>query len=151
MNPDIHPTSEAAAAWARLLRVSRQLLEKAEHALKQVELPPLSWYDALHEIAQAGDAGLRPFQLIDRMLLAQYNVSRLLARLEGDGLIEKLDVADDGRGQTVRITEAGRALRRRMWDVYGRVIASEVGAKLPPNDLVALTLLLGKLRNPPAG
>ena len=145
-----NPSVEAIAAWARLHRVSRQLLEKAEDALKAGDLPPLAWYDALHEIAQAGEGGLRPFQLIDRMLLAQYSVSRLLARLETEGLIEKLDVADDGRGQTVRITGQGRDLRRRMWSVYGKVIDKEVGAKFSPDELGMLGQLLETLRGPSA-
>lgn len=144
------PSDEAIAAWARLHRVSRQLLETAEDALKAEGLPPLAWYDALHEIAQAGEAGLRPFQLIDRMLLAQYSVSRLLARLETEGLIERLDVADDGRGQTVRVTGRGRDLRRRMWAVYGKVIGEQLGAKLAAEELLTLCALLGRLRHPPA-
>lgn len=143
------PSDEAIAAWARLHRVSRQLLEKAEDALKAEALPPLAWYDALHEIAQAGEAGLRPFQLIDRMLLAQYSVSRLLARLEAEGLIEKLDVADDGRGQAVRITGQGRDLRRRMWSVYGKVIDAQLAGKLVADELLTLRELLGRLRHPP--
>ncbi|WP_149757535.1 MarR family winged helix-turn-helix transcriptional regulator [Neomesorhizobium albiziae] len=144
------PNPQAIKAWARLMRVSRQLTEKAEEALKEAGLPPLSWYDVLHELAEAGEGGLRPFQLTERTLFAQYNVSRLLARLEIDGLVEKLKVADDGRGQTIRITGQGRDMRRRMWAVYGRSIAGLVGAKLPAEDLDVLARLLGRLRDPPA-
>ena len=143
------PSPVAIKAWARLMRVSRQLVENAEDALKQGGLPPLAWYDVLHELAEAGEGGLRPFQLIERTLFAQYNISRLLARLEADGLIEKLPVADDGRGQTIRITAKGRETRRSMWAVYGRSIAELVGAWLPAEDLETLTALLGRLR--PAG
>src|SRR5689334_13180715 len=107
------PSSEAVKTWGRLMRVSRQLVEKTEDALKAGGLPPLAWYDVLHELAEAGEGGLRPFELVDRILLAQYNVSRLLARLEADSLVERLAVADDGRGQTVRITSGGRDMRRR--------------------------------------
>lgn len=142
------PSPEAVAAWARLMRVSRQLVEKAEDALKQAGLPPLGWYDVLHELAEAGEGGLRPFELTDRVLLAQYNVSRLLARLEGDGLVEKLSVADDGRGQTVRITSAGRDMRRRIWTVYGASIAALMGEKLSAAELKTLAALLGRLRDP---
>ncbi|KAB2958098.1 MAG: winged helix-turn-helix transcriptional regulator [Rhizobiaceae bacterium] len=149
MTDDVAPSEIAVMAWARLMRVSRQLSEKVEDALKRGDLPPLAWYDALHEIAAAGEAGIRPFLLIDRMLLVQYNVSRLLARLEGEGLIEKLEVPGDGRGQTVRITEAGRDLRRRMWAVYGQAIDGLVGRKLGTADLETLARLLGKLRDPP--
>jgi DNA-binding MarR family transcriptional regulator len=144
------PSPKAIKAWARLMRVSRQLLERAEDALKDSDLPPLAWYDVLHELAEAGESGLRPFQLIERTLFAQYNISRLLARLEADGLVEKLRVADDGRGRTVRITGKGRETRRRMWAVYGRSIVELVGGRLSASELDALSMLLGRLRHPPA-
>ena len=143
------PSPEAITAWARLMRVSRQLVESAEDALKEGGLPPLAWYDVLHELAEAGEGGLRPFQLIERTLFAQYNVSRLLARLEADGVVEKLPVADDGRGQTIRITARGRKMRRQMWAVYGRSITELVGAKLSADELNIVSTLLGRLRHPP--
>ncbi|TPI49584.1 winged helix-turn-helix transcriptional regulator [Mesorhizobium sp. B2-9-1] len=143
------PSPEAVAAWARLMRVSRQLVEKTEDALKASGLPPLGWYDVLHELAEAGEGGLRPFELIDRVLLAQYGVSRLLARLEADGLVEKLPVSDDGRGQTVRITPSGRDMRRRIWAVYGASIAELMGDRLSAKELEMLAGLLGRLRDPP--
>ncbi|MES0137697.1 MarR family transcriptional regulator [Mesorhizobium sp. M0016] len=144
------PSPEAVKAWARLMRVSRQLIEKAEEALKTSGLPPLDWYDVLHELAEAGEGGLRPFQLTERTLFAQYNISRLLARLEAEGLVEKLRVADDGRGQTIRISAKGRQTRRRMWAVYGRSIAELVGDKLSTEELKILASLLGELRHPAA-
>ncbi len=143
------PSPEAITAWARLMRVSRQLVESAEDALKESGLPPLAWYDVLHELAEAGEGGLRPFQVIERTLFAQYNVSRLLARLEADGVVEKLPVADDGRGQTIRITARGREMRRQMWAVYGRSITELVGAKLSADELNMVSALLGRLRYPP--
>ncbi|TSE12616.1 winged helix-turn-helix transcriptional regulator [Mesorhizobium intechi] len=143
------PSPEAITAWARLMRVSRELVENAEDRLKESGLPPLAWYDVLHELAEAGEGGLRPFQLIERTLFAQYNISRLLARLEADGLVEKLPVADDGRGQTIRITAKGRETRRRMWAVYGRSIAELVGGKLSADELKMMSALLGRLRDAP--
>ncbi|WP_217569273.1 MarR family winged helix-turn-helix transcriptional regulator [Mesorhizobium sp. GbtcB19] len=145
------PSPEAVAAWARLMRVSRQLVEKTEDALKAGGLPPLAWYDVLHELAEAGEGGLRPFELIDRVLLAQYGVSRLLARLEAEGLVEKLPVSDDGRGQTVRITPGGRDMRRRIWAVYGASIAELMGDRLSAEELKTLATLLARLRHPPTG
>ncbi|MDX8511580.1 MarR family winged helix-turn-helix transcriptional regulator [Mesorhizobium captivum] len=143
------PSPEAVKTWGRLMRVSRQLVEKTEDALKAGGLPPLAWYDVLHELAEAGEGGLRPFELIDRVLLAQYNVSRLLARLEADGLVERLPVSDDGRGQTVRITPSGRETRRRLWAVYGKAISELMGDRLSSEELEMLARLLGRLRDPP--
>ncbi|UCI09962.1 MarR family winged helix-turn-helix transcriptional regulator [Mesorhizobium sp. B1-1-8] len=143
------PSPQAIDAWARLMRVSRQLVERTEEVLKAGGLPPLAWYDVLHELAEAGEGSLRPFELVDRTLLAQYNISRLLARLEADGLVEKLPVTEDGRGQTVRITASGRNMRRRMWSVYGASIKALMGDKLSVKELETLAALLGRLRHPP--
>src|SRR5262245_25307234 len=142
MTDKANPSPEAIKAWARLMRVSRQLVERAEDALRDEGLPPLAWYDVLHELAGAPERGLRPFQLVERTLFAQYNISRLLARLEDDGLVEKLPVADDGRGQTIRITEKGREMRRQMWAAYGRSITELVGERLQADELDTLSSLL---------
>ena len=71
-------------------------------------------------------------------------------RNKADGLVEKLPVADDGRGQTIRITANGRDTRRRMWAIYGRSIAELVGARLSADELNMVSALLGRLRYPPA-
>ena len=39
-------SKHAVDAWARLLRVSQQLLNSVEADLKAAKLPPLTWYDA---------------------------------------------------------------------------------------------------------
>ena len=78
-----------------------------ESALKDAGLPPLVWYDVLLELERAGEAGVRPFELERAMLLAQYNLSRLLERIEKESYIERRTCPDDGRGQLLRITESG--------------------------------------------
>lgn len=141
----IRPSPEAVAAWAGLHAVSTRLLHKAEAALKAAGLPPLSWYDVLHALAGAGKDGLRPYELQERLLLEQYNVSRLLARMEDEGLLQRSRHKGDGRGQVVWITRRGLGLRRRMWTVYGGVIAGRLDERLTVSDLAALQRLLARL------
>lgn len=140
------PDDHTVRAWALLMRVSRQMLERVESALKEAGLPPLVWYDVLHELAGAGEAGLRPGQLIDSMLLAQYNLSRLLDRMEKEGLIARSAVEGDGRAQMITVTLEGLRVRRAMWAVYGRQIGALVGDRLSEAETKALSDLLLKLR-----
>lgn len=140
------PANQTIRAWAQLQRVSRQMLERVEGALKEAGLPPLVWYDVLHELVGAGEAGLRPGQLIDSMLLAQYNLSRLLDRMEKDGLIARSAVEGDGRAQMITATSEGLRVRRAMWTVYGRQISELVGDRLNEEETKALSSLLLKLR-----
>lgn len=111
-------TDQHVIAWARLARTTTVVLQAVEAALKNDGLPPLAWYDLLLELKRAAPEGLRPVSLQTEMLIPQYNMSRLLNRVEAAGLVERHACDEDGRGQTVRITDAGRAMMRRMWPVY---------------------------------
>ena len=138
------PSPQTIAAWTRLITASRVLLDRIEAALKAGGLPPLGWYDALWELEQA-EGGLRPFELQERLLLPQYGMSRLLDRLVGAGLVERLAVEEDGRGQRVRITAEGRAVRGRMWPVYAGELCRLVEAPLRDGEAKALAAGLGRL------
>lgn len=139
------PKPQTIAAWTTLLTAQRDLLSRVERALKTAGLPPLSWYDALLEIERAGDAGVRPFALKDRLLLPQSGMSRLLDRLARDGLIEREICAKDGRGQLVRLTSAGSALRLRMWAVYSGFLIDAVENRLGPERASELASSLDQL------
>ena len=91
------------------------------------------------------DSGLFPFALEQELLLAQYNLSRLLDRLERAGYVEGQTCPDDGRRPIVAITAAGRALIKRMWPTYRAAVARHVGAKLNETEAARLASLLGKL------
>ena len=139
------PSEEAITAWARLVRAEQTVLGRIEAELKAADLPPLSWYDVLLELSRAENGRLRPLELERRTLLAQYNASRLIDRMEKAGLVERLPHPEDGRGQLVAITTEGRALQKRIWRVYGPAIARHVGEKLRPAEAMELARLLQKL------
>ena len=139
------PGEATVAAWIGLSRAQRVAMALVEARLKAEGLPPLSWYDALWELDKAGEAGLRPYELERAMLFEQYNLSRLAQRLAEAGLINKEACEADARGQTLKITQAGREMRRRMWETYSRAIEEAVGAKLSASEARSLAELLRKL------
>jgi DNA-binding MarR family transcriptional regulator len=63
------------------------------------------------------------------------------------GTVERRPCEEDGRGQILAITRAGRALLRRMWPVYARAIQTHLGAKLKHSEASDLDRVLGKLIN----
>lgn len=139
------PSPDSVTAWISLMTTSQALLGRIEDALKSAALPPLTWYDALLEIERAGDDGIRPFALKERLLLPQYSTSRLLERIEKAGLIARASFEGDGRGQVIRLTEAGRRTRQRMWPVYAGQLTNLIEAKLDPGERRRLAELLAKL------
>ncbi len=139
------PSETTISAWARLLRAHRLAVSSVERALKIAGMPTLAWYDVLLELERSGDNGLRPFELERAMLLEQYNLSRLLTRLERAGFIERQACDDDGRGQIIIIKHEGRKLRRKMWPVYALAIESAIGTRLTETEIARFNEILRQL------
>lgn len=139
------PSKAVIGAWIRLMRAQQAILLKIERALREAALPPLSWYDVLWELDQAADKGLRPFEIERQMLIAQSNISRLIDKLEAAGYVERSPCEQDGRGQIVVITEAGRIMRKRMWPVYAEAIGTAIGARISDDEAESLSALLDVL------
>ena len=142
------PSADVVAAWVRLLRAHTSALGQIETALKRAGLPPLSWYDVLLELERAKKP-MRLRALQAELLLAQYNLSRLVDRLEAEGLVRRTDDPTDGRGQLVSLTAKGARLRRRMWPTYARSIHDAVGSHLSADEAHTLANLLARLTSNP--
>jgi DNA-binding MarR family transcriptional regulator len=139
------PSTEATAAWARLMRVRSRVLDAVEQELKKAGFPPLAWYDALLELTRAPGGEMRPVELEKQMLIPQYSTSRLIDRLVDEGLAARRECKMDKRGQFVEITEAGRELQKKMWAAYSAAIETHVGSKLSDADGARLCGLLDGL------
>ena len=139
------PSDAVVRAWARLERAHRAALSGVQARLKNAGLPSLEWYDVLLELERAEPAGLRPFELQKVMLFAQYNLSRLIDRMEEAGLVARAASELDGRGQVLHVTRAGRALRRKVWPAYAEAIQHAVGRHLSEVEARTLGSLLGRL------
>jgi DNA-binding MarR family transcriptional regulator len=131
--------------WVRLIRAHDKIMHKVEAAVKAKGLPPIDWYDVLLELSRDGGRKLRPVELEKELLVAQYNLSRLLDRMEAAGLIERIACPGDGRGQMIQLTLEGRATQKRVWPVYRDAIEEHVAPGLPESDIEQLAKLLGAI------
>ncbi len=139
------PNDTTIEAWVMLHRANRKLLEEVSAALKRHSLPPLDWYDVLLELHRVGDAGLRQFEVGDKILLSKHNLSRLIDRLEKQALVRREATAEDGRGNRIKITADGKKVLRKVWPVYAESIQQEFGDKLSAQEATQLARLLGKV------
>ena len=139
------PSTEATAAWIRLMRVQGRVLDAVEQDLKKAGFPPLAWYDAMLELSRAPSGEMRPVELERQMLIPQYSASRLIDRLVEEGLAARRECKVDKRGQFIEITEAGRELQKKMWSAYSAAIEKHVGSKLTDADATKLCALLDRL------
>ncbi len=131
-------------AWVQLVRAHAHLLGSVEKALGAEGFPPLGWYDVLLELERRGEP-MRAHELQGQLLLEQYNLSRLLDRIEAKGLIQRVPDPTDGRGRLVSSTPEGQALRKRMWPVYLAAVSGAVEGVLDQEQVEQLAGLLRRL------
>jgi DNA-binding MarR family transcriptional regulator len=138
-------SADLMKAWARIVRVKQALHAAIEAELKAAGALPLDWYDALLELSRAPGGRLAPRELEGEMLIAQYNLSRLIDRLEEAGLVKRLSHPGDRRRQWVEITEKGRKRREQSWPIYAAAVHKHAGGRLAPAETRQLLELLGRL------
>jgi len=132
------------SAWRALLNAHARVTARVEGALAAAGLPPLSWYDVLWPLHRAPGRRLRVGALAEQVTLSRTGLTRLLDRVERDGLIRREPAPEDRRGSYVVITAAGSAALRKMWPVYERALDDAFAARLRnPRALQRALLDLG--------
>jgi DNA-binding MarR family transcriptional regulator len=96
-------------AWRGFLRAHATLVRELDEELTERHGLPLSSYDVLVQLSEAPGGRLRMSHLADAVLLSRSGLSRLVTRLERQGLIERVECDDDARGAFAALTELGRA------------------------------------------
>jgi DNA-binding MarR family transcriptional regulator len=93
-----------------MLRVHSSLTKALDAELVSAHGLPLSSYEVLLFLADAPDGRLRMSELADGVLLSRSGLTRLVDRMEGEGLLRRERCADDARGYNAAITPKGRKL-----------------------------------------
>jgi len=131
-------------AWSHFLGAHALALRAVEERLKAGGQPPFAWYDVLLELDRAGGR-MRIGELGERLVVEPYNVTRLLDRLEDEGLLKRERAPGDGRGAFAVLSKKGAALRQEMWTHYRRAIQEIFGEALSARDAEAMTAALKKV------
>jgi DNA-binding MarR family transcriptional regulator len=111
-------------AWVGFLRTHSTLVRDLDDELAREHRLPLSSFDVLFQLAAAPDGRIRLSQLADAVLLSRSGLSRLVARLIDQGLVERVECQSDARGAFAVITDAGRARLGAARETHRRGIRS---------------------------
>jgi len=123
----------ANEAWESLFRA--QVVLGREFAAQDTwDEVPRGDYDVLYTLAKAPE-GLRMTEINQQVMLTQPGISRLVSRLEEQGLLERRPDPDDARAQRVRLTETGRELQRRVGRRHVRHVIRAMTRALDPDQL----------------
>lgn len=95
------------AAWRGFLMAHSLVTRRLDDELRIEHGLSLAEYDALLQLARSPDRRLRMNQLAERVILSRSGVTRLVDRLEADGLVSRRSCSSDARGAEAVLTDAG--------------------------------------------
>jgi DNA-binding MarR family transcriptional regulator len=99
---------ELVRQWQELLACHATVYNALEQELRQHHGLGVPEFEALERLAEAEPGKCRGTELTEAVHLSQSAASRLVARLERDGLVERSLCENDRRGIFVVLTEQGR-------------------------------------------
>jgi DNA-binding MarR family transcriptional regulator len=106
-----HPLSPVElGAWRGFLRVHAALVKSLDAELASAHDLPLSSYEVLLTLEAAPGRKRRMSELADSVLLSRSGMTRLVDRLERDGLLERDHCTADGRGCFAVLTDKGQSM-----------------------------------------
>ncbi|GAA2369144.1 MarR family winged helix-turn-helix transcriptional regulator [Nonomuraea africana] len=134
-----------SAVWRMMQRAQVRITRRLEADLLAAHDLALASYDVLQQLSEAQGRRLRMNDLADRVLLSRSGLTRLIDRLQRDGLVQREACADDARGLFAVLTDAGEARLVEATPTYLRGIRAEFLDVLEPEELAQCTAMLTKL------
>jgi DNA-binding MarR family transcriptional regulator len=132
-------------AFSSLLGAHAALTRELSAALVASHGLTINDYGALLLLSRAGDEGMRRIDLANDLQLSPSGITRLLDRLEDQGLVGKGECKSDARVSYAILTDAGLAKLREAAPGHIGDIERRLAAVLSEDEMKKLSELLGRL------
>jgi DNA-binding MarR family transcriptional regulator len=139
---------EGREAWHRLLRLSRRVLREIDARLDAEHRIGVNEFDVLITLDNAPDSRLRMTDLAAAVMFSSGGLTRLVGRLEGRQLVERIPDPDDARSFYAALTGEGSRQLSEARVTHDTVIEALLSAKLTAGELRSLTRALGRTLEP---
>jgi DNA-binding MarR family transcriptional regulator len=131
-------TEGEARAWRGLLRAYTSLAKRLDAQLEQRHGLPLTSYEVLQRLQDAEDGRMRMCDLAEQAQLSRSGLTRMVDRLERDGLLERCSCVHDARGAYACLTESGRERLQAARTTHLSVVREQFLSRFSESELVAL-------------
>jgi DNA-binding MarR family transcriptional regulator len=133
------------AAWRTFITTHAVVIEQIEHELIEAKKLPLSSYDVLLALVEAPNRRLRMNELAQAVVLSRSGLTRLVDRLEHEGLLRRDRSGPDRRATYAVLTLKGFRAFRHAWPIYAQGIVKHFIQYLNEEEIGILTQMLERL------
>jgi DNA-binding MarR family transcriptional regulator len=138
-------TLPSTEAFGKLLGAHATLTRELSATLLASHGLTINDYGCLLLLSRADENGMRRIDLANDLQLSPSGITRLLDRLEDQGLVGKGECKSDARVSYAILTEAGRAKLREAAPGHVEDIDRRLGSVLSEEEIQTLNELLGRL------
>ena len=135
----------ASDTWRQMMTAYMRVNTVLAREMEDETPISLEWYSILLMLAQTDQGAMRPSELADLVGLSRSATTRLIDRIEAQGLVERRACGSDRRGTFVVLTPVGVDVFKQAGRVHLRGIDEHVGSHLTNAELAQLGDLLEKL------
>jgi DNA-binding MarR family transcriptional regulator len=135
-------TDEEEAAWRALARVVIVLPRLIDAELLRRENLTLNEYLVLMVLSESAERSLRMSEFVAYVPITPSGLTRLMERLERQGMVTRSKASGDGRGQVASLTDAGLDRLAKAWPGHLDDVRRIVLDNLRELDLPTLTRAL---------
>lgn len=135
---------EEFRAWRGLIRLRQTAMREIDRRLRAAGDITLADYGVLITLVSAPDMRLRMSDLGLQRHLSPSGITRVVAALEGRGLVSREPDPSDGRGSLAALTRAGLETLRRAQVHHHHAVRETYLGRLTPRELDRLAQLFEK-------
>jgi DNA-binding MarR family transcriptional regulator len=135
-------------AWQALLHAHEQVTRQLDSELRAEHGLGMSEYDVLLRLARAPERKLRMAELAERIMFSPSGLTRVVDRLESEGLVARHRDAQDARVVRAELTGKGRERLRAAARTHLRGIRQHFTGRLTPSQLKEVASALQVITGP---
>jgi DNA-binding MarR family transcriptional regulator len=138
------PSPERLRCWRLFFESSLSLADVLDTELEQAVGIPQRWYDVLVHLEDYPD-GVRMNELAEQILYSKSGFTRVVDRMEDEGLVQRVRPSDDRRSIFVTLTDKGTEKMKEARRHHRDSIERHFSQHLTDADVDALTAALEKV------
>lgn len=139
------------AAWRGFLRAHTRLVRELDAELEAEHGMPLTSYEVLLYLADSPGGRMRMSELAEAVLLSRSGLTRLVDRLERDGLLERSTCPSDARGLFAVMTDRGRRAFAAARITHLEGVRRSFTTQFSPGELKQMAAFWDRLTADPPG